>query len=310
MITKNNRIVQMSYDEMSFEWDSYDLWLEDFKQLQQAQPQHIDSHRHDTFTARAAMSWYGCEDGFDGCMRRVETGWPELRRTLHEMMKDVELELPVFPTQSEVRRRKRKWMDQGDTLNIQRVWNGQLETAWQKPVRVNRMQPNTKRVTLAFDVSANGAVSNDQAMWRAALSQLLCDSLARAGRVFEVWVVDGTVGAFNQGWSARSKPQHLWAAWCVKQTQDPLVLDRMCSMLSIGYMRSVGFSAIAMGPYDPNPGIGGALNVGLNATLRERVAAKEVVLRISACDSKITALREYRRAWNEIEAAMHVEDAA
>jgi hypothetical protein len=313
MITKNNRIEKVE-GGVSYEWDTYDAFLEDFKQLKEAEPHYVASHLYfsggalgmEFISSAQSDNWYGCDGGAYKCMSLVENGWPELRERLAKMMDGIELELPVFPQMDNVRRRKRRWMDQGDTVSMTRVWNGQLDTAWQRPVRINRMQPNTKRISLAFDVSDNANIRNKEAMWRAALCTLLCDSLARAGRVFEIWVIDSTVGPFYSG------PHKLWSGWCVKQTQDPLVMDRMAGMVSIGFMRTAGFMAEGMGPYRVTSSLGGSLHYGLPATLRRRQAEGEVVLRIAGCYSKEGAIDEYARAWQEIEAAINgtQEDAA
>lgn len=307
MITKNNRITEHGHYGISYEWDSYDEFLEDFAQFKEAEPQYIKSHLYFTtentyWSAPQSKDWYGCDGGAFVCMGLIENGWPDLRERLAKMMEDIELELPVFPTLSTVRRRKRKWMDHGDTLSMPRVWNGQLDTAWQKPVRVNRVQPNTKRISLAFDVTDNGNVRNKDAMWRAALCTLLCDSLSRSGRVFEIWVIDSTSRPFVSG------PRQLWSGWCVKRTSDPLLMDRVAGMVSIGFMRTAGFIAEGMGPYEVTGSLGAAMHSGLPATLRQRQEDGEVVLRIAGCYSKAGALSEYARAWQEIEAVSNGQE--
>ena len=70
-------------------------------------------------------------------------------------------------------------------------------------MRTERLARNMRRVTLAFDVTDNGIVTDGRAIWRAALSMLLCESLARAGRVFEVWTIDSTGNPFKATVTAR-----------------------------------------------------------------------------------------------------------
>lgn len=298
--TKNVAIHKMA-DGVSYEWDSYESFVPDMKQIAATYP---------TFMSNVVgtggmsnVSWWGCADGFAGIQRRVENGWPELRTQLLKMLEGLDLELPVFPSMSTARRRKRRRDDHGDTLDIHRVWDGQLDKAWDRPMRTERMMPNTKRITVAFDVTANACVSNSQAMWRAALCTLLCDSLARAGRIFEIWVVDSTSNPFS-AWGA-GVPKRLWSAWCVKKTADPLVLDRICAMVSVGFMRSAGFTAMRAGPWPPSSGFGGALGSGLPHTLRQRREAGEVVLRIGECYSRQAVVAEYANAWREIETNMN-----
>jgi len=298
--TDNVRIVEMTGKNgelagVSYEWDSYEEFLPDLKQIQEKKPHFMNS-----ITSMSGDRWWGCSDGFHGVQRRVQNGWPELREQVLKMLKGIDLELPIFPTHATVRRRKTRHDDHGDSIDMTRVWNGQVDTAWARPVRVERQAPNTKRITLAFDVTANANVTNDMAMWRAALCTLLVDSLARAGRIMEIWVIDSTSNPFQWGQKA---PPRLWSAWCVKKTNDPVVLDRLCAMVSVGFMRSAGFAAMGCGPWTASSGFGGALGTGLPYTLRERVKAKEVVLRIGQCYSRKQVIDEYRSAWEEVEAA-------
>ena len=287
-------------DGVSFEWQSYDDFLPDLKIIQQ--------ERQDVFKRTVSsggyseadhMRWFGAKSYYD-VQHKIQNGWPDLRERLLKMMHGIELELPTFPTASTVRRRKRIRDEVGDTLDIGRVWNGQLDKAWERPVRTERQANSIKRITLAFDVTANAIVNNDMAMWRAALCTLLVDSLARAGRIFEIWVVDSTSNPF--AWSNAKRPPRLWSAWCVKRTADPLVLDRLCAMVSVGFMRTAGFMAMGASDLTPSSGFGCALGVGLPATLRERQSNGEIVLRVGECYSRRAVIAEYARAWEEVEA--------
>jgi hypothetical protein len=203
------------------------------------------------------------------------------------------------------RRRKMTRGDHGDSIDMQKVWNGDMEHAWSRPVKVERLVINNKRITLAFDVTANGYVTNEMAMWRAALCMLLVSSLTKAGRTFEIWVTDSTSHPFEREYSANpanATPTQLWTAWCVKRTSDPVVMDRLCSMVSVGFMRCMGFAAEAAGPWKVTSSFGGALNRGLPHTLRERQKAGECVVRIGECYNKQQCLDHYKSVWSELEA--------
>jgi len=177
-------------------------------------------------------------------------------------------------------------------------------------VRIEKLVPNNKRITICFDVTSNGWVTNEQAMWRAALCMLLVQSLTKAGRTFEVWITDSTGYPFAGNGIDGKPPRNLWTAWCVKRTSDPVVMDRMCSMVSVGFMRTVGFMAEGAGQWPVSSGFGSALNRGLPHTLRDRQKAGEVVMRIGECYSKQQCLTHYKQVWNEIESRSNVEAAA
>jgi hypothetical protein len=281
----------------SYEWDSFDEWYEEFKTWVKT-PEGERHYRAHSNCYGGSERWFGHPDGFHGTLKAIDSGWTALREKLCKMVEGIELDLPVYPSVTMMRRRKKVWTDMGDELNQERLWNGQLETAWRKPVRTERLAPNIKRVTLAFDVSDNGYVSNDMAMWRAAVSMLLCESLARAGRVFEIWCIDSTSRPFQWGAVA---PNTLWSGWMIKGSGEPMVIDRLAGMLGVGFLRTVGFMAQGMGPHLAASGMGSALHVGLPHTLEERRKGGEVVIRIAGCYTRQEALNNYKLAWEEVE---------
>jgi hypothetical protein len=296
---------------VSYEWNNFDEWFAEYKEWVKL-PANASLRAAHGYTASQLtgvggnLSWYGHKDGFDGTLSAIDKGWSELRQSLERKMADVTLDLPVFPSYTMTRKRKRKWMAEGDDYDQQRTWSGDLEHAWCKPVRTERMAPNMRRVTLAFDVSDNASVSNDQAMWRAALSMLLCDSLARAGRTFEVWAIDSTSRPFAGSYV----PTLLYSAWMIKGANEPAVMDRLAGMLGVGFMRTVGFMAMGMGPYVPSSGLGSAAHFGLPHTLEQRRKDGEVIIRIAGCHTKQQALVAYADAWREVEKCAEQNDEA
>lgn len=300
-------------DGVSYEWQSYEDFIPDLIEIRKRDPEIYARTVAAGAGYNAAQRWWGA-NSYDDVQEKIRTGWPELRQKLERMMYGIELALPQYPTAATVRRRKRHRDDHGDSLDMGRVWNGQLDTAWERPVRTEREAQSTKRVTLAFDVTANASVNNDMAMWRAALCMLLVDSLARAGRTLEIWVIDSSGTPFTWGGvttfqGSTRTPQRLWSAWRVKGTGDPINMDRLCSMCGVGFMRTAGFMAMGAGPWKANSSFGSALGYGLPATLRERRAAGEVVCRIGQCYSRQAVIQEYAMAWKEVEAAKNAEAA-
>lgn len=285
---------------VSFEWGSHEEAIADIGEIEKRHS--LDSMIVRSWNTRKQRGgygssdyWYGCGGWYEGIMSRIQNGWPEIRELAEAMAAQLGLEVPVFPTRTTLRKRKRHRDDHGDTLDMGRVWNGQLDTAWERPVHVERQQVNQKRVTLAFDISSNCTISNGQAMWRTALCMLLVDGMARAGRTMEVWITTSGANVFRRG------PRKLWQGWCVKKTSDPLVPDRMAAMLSVGYFRSVGFIGFHAGEWEPSGGYGYTINYGLPKTLRDRQANDETVLRIGECYSKKQAIEEYTRAFQAID---------
>jgi hypothetical protein len=157
------------------------------------------------------------------------------------------------------------------------------------------MAINTKRVTLAFDIGSHCQITNAQALWRTALCLLLTDRLAGAGRVFEVWVVSSGMEVFTNG------PRTLYTGMCVKRSGEPLVLDRMCGMFSVGFLRTAFFCAWQCCQWTTTDHLGYPAHEGLPDELEQRRKGGEVVLRVGECLSKEAMLAEYKRAWEEVE---------
>lgn len=290
--------------ECSMEWESFD----EFKPHMEAVMKRNERARSTLYQpAIAAQRWFGAASGTE-LLEYVDKGWPELRKRLERMLEGIESEVPRFPTETHMRRRKRRFADSGDELIQERVWNGNLDEAWVKPTRVERLIPNQKCVTIAVDVTASAYITNDQALWRAALGFLLVNSLARAGRTLEIWITDST-GTPYDGYLSQKSPIHgvhpnkLWTAWRVKSSSEPLVMDRLVSMMSVGFMRTAGFVAMHSVPeWKVAGGYGSALNSGLPHSLRDRQSRGETVIRIGGVFSKEAALAEYSRVWQEVEA--------
>lgn len=300
----NHRVTRKGA-EMSLEWDSLEDFWPDLEYVKKASPEQF-RETCSYAEGRGAEAWLGTTGGFSAFERKTREGWPELRATLERKLSDVELEVPRFPSQTETRRRKRHRGEHGDTLNMAKVWNGDLEHAWERPVREVRVAPNTKCITLLFEVGAHCGITNDQAMWRAALCMLLVRSLAQAGRTFEIWVQSSQSSGFSTMYDGydRNVPSKCWYSWCVKKASDPLVMDRLCSMVSIGMLRTYGFVAYDCTPHKIGMGYGMPANSGMPHSLRERQKRGEQVLRIGECYSKQACLAEYKRAWTEIESAI------
>jgi hypothetical protein len=283
---------------VSFEWENFEKFDSDTEWMtRQGVRPHATAFSGGGLSYMGSQ-WLGGPRSAKEFMDKVRNGWPELRQELAAMMEGIELELPQVPNRADMRRRKRHRDDHGDTLDMTRVWNGDIGRAWERPVREDVHTVSTKRVTVCVDVMSHAGITNSEAMWRAALAVALCDSLAKTGRVFEVW----TSASYTHLWQYGT-PLMCWHGWCAKRTTDPLNLDRLCSMVSVGFLRVPSFwAAHAVLDWHPTGSYGHCGNSGLPHTLQERKDAGEVVLRIDQCYNKRQMLAEYARAWKEVEA--------
>jgi hypothetical protein len=109
----------------------------------------------------------------------ADTGWQRGVDRITEAMEGI----TDAVTPKSVRRR-RVWSDQGDALDIHRVYSGQLDTAWTRTVR----SPANARIlqTVVVDSLDSGGVSADVIFWRGAAVVTLADRLQAAGYAVEV----------------------------------------------------------------------------------------------------------------------------
>lgn len=85
-------------------------------------------------------------------------------------------------------RRSQVWSDQGDTINMDKVYAGSLETAWRTSKRQSRNVPPSFRIVVSTGISAD--VSADVLFWKGAAAIKLADALTEAGYNLEIVAVN------------------------------------------------------------------------------------------------------------------------
>lgn len=76
-------------------------------------------------------------------------------------------------------KRRRQWADAGDELDRDRLYNGQLDTAWRRTTRKHGKAPQTLSIVLPW--GDNCHTSQDEMFWAPAAAIALTDLLERAG---------------------------------------------------------------------------------------------------------------------------------
>lgn len=87
------------------------------------------------------------------------------------------------PIAMDVRRRAR-WADQGDEIDQQKVWGGNLETAWRRVRRESTRGP--QRIRVAVPIIASAGVRSEAMAWRGVAGVALADRLSAAGHSVEI----------------------------------------------------------------------------------------------------------------------------
>lgn len=111
----------------------------------------------------------------------VSKGWTDGAKRIQENMEALEM-----PTAKSIRRR-RVWSDQGDSVDMDRVRMGALETAWERMGRRSVSQP--PRVTIYSPIWVTCSTKAEAMFWRGAAVVKLADALTEAGYNVEIRAV-------------------------------------------------------------------------------------------------------------------------
>jgi len=135
-------------------------------------------------------------------------------------------------------RRVLKYSNQGDEIDIHKVYSGKLETAWSKRVRVVQdfVHP---LVTLHIDIGGASSVTSEESLWRAVVALRVFEDLTRAGKSIKIIVGGSSTEVWER--DRRDSAQSI----TVKEYNESLSVERLAAMTHIGFYRVFGFAAKA-----------------------------------------------------------------
>lgn len=148
------------------------------------------------------------------------------------------------------RRRKRVRADQGDELDIHKVYAGQLDRAWEarKHIEVDKDQ---NLYTVFIDVGGLARVQFSTTLWRGAVAYQIVDDLIKAGKSVKVVVGAAAVGVIK-GDMRRVVTTDI----VVKHYNEPLSMTRLAAMSNIGFHRVFNFMSRCLQPKGVEPSMG------------------------------------------------------
>jgi hypothetical protein len=189
----------------------------------------------------------GIREGFSGVKNRAEAerfldeGWPHGARELATLAAEVEDSVPMA---AQIRR-KMRWSDDGDEIDLQRVYSGHLDSSWRDMTRSVRVQSRVLQVVTRWGENADA--SQKRLFWQGAAGAVLCDVLERAGYRVEL---AGCLAAMQGNGLALTYMK-------VKEAQQPMNLDSVAASLCKGStFRVFGIASLANFPRDVNYGWG------------------------------------------------------
>lgn len=255
-----------------------------------------ENNTHRWAQSIGAERYYGCSVAKVDEVLRTNS-WPEGAKRVMEAMD----ELQACDAPRSVRRTVR-WADQGDSLDIHRVYSGQLDQAWRKVGPRRRVA--TRNISLFVNITINAGTDHSVMFWTGAAVLKLADMLTNAGYNVEIVVIetggDCTIGhnVFEGG-----TIRHTVINTLVKAASAPLDVDSLAvSMCFPAFLRHLMFKAECALPVHTN--------LGRAATYRSIVSQELDSRNIILCEGMRSAHDAMRWVNEQVETVELGEQAA
>lgn len=236
------------------------------------EPSHVNRY-HEWYTQRRSSSerndvfWLGIRGGTAAVERAVKHGWSEGRRRAVESIAQI-----TVPKIKNLKRQKAR-ADAGDHLDMQRVYGGDLERAWETTRRDVGVNIRSQLVTLVVNIGALCNVRAEEMYWRGAAALVACDTLERSGRRVEIIAYNYA----SQVYPGSEHPTGLTVVK-VKAFEDAVNLDQLASTLALaGFFRTYIFIAKLAAPFKASRGLGVTIHQAPSAELLGVARGSEVI---------------------------------
>jgi hypothetical protein len=197
------------------------------------------------------QDWFGVREGAKKVFEYIETGWADGVSQIEEAVGTFKLP----PTDSLRPRLVRG--DFGDELDIQEMYQGNLDQAW------TRLEPSPirsgTRYTICVDIGGHCGLTQEDLFWPGAAAYMLAKAAIDAGRPVRVIAYHNSEGAFNKG------PASMLASIEVKPFLQRISPDKLALLALSGYWRVVGFKTIMIPPWRVAMGLGRTRNMSKEA---------------------------------------------
>ena len=221
------------------------------------------------------QSWLGAPS-VEVLKERLQKGWAEGVEKL-EQLATKELASPLS-----VRRRRFK-SDQGDELDMQAVWRGDLSRSWTRTRRQNRV--GSRSVSIIINIGDNCGVDSTKLFWRGASALKVAEQLSQAGYNVALYGVSACQGIDSSG------KQKLAQFVEIKSEDAPMDMDKLAALTAMsGFFRTSLFTGICFAASkagkDADDGLGRNWHEGIeqciktlpipqNAIIQEPVLSKD-----------------------------------
>jgi hypothetical protein len=159
--------------------------------------------------------------------RVVSRGWTDGADRMSESM--AKLDAPA----SRDRRRRRVWRDHGDSIDMDRVRMGRLDSAWE--ATGTRVVTAPRRVRVICQIGAVGLVDADEMFWRGAAACKLAESLISAG--FDVAIYGAS---YSKLLTTTGNPPYTLQTFAIKPYSVPFDLANVAGVTALpGFFRAL-----------------------------------------------------------------------
>ena len=139
----------------------------------------------------------------------------------------------AYTQQIQVVKRKSYMTDEGDELCLDKLYSGEIDTAWRKTKRIVIGQEQ-KLVTLFINIGGHSEVLAEESFWRSAVAVRICNELESTGKQVQIVVGSGTSNLF-------SNYKTFTGSIVVKKYNERITMNRLAAMSHIGFHRTFGF---------------------------------------------------------------------
>lgn len=168
-----------------------------------------------------------------------------------------------LPAPQDIRRRRVR-SDQGDELDMQAVFRGDLSRAWSRTKRQSRT--SVRSVSIVIDLAGNASVTSNELFWRGAAGLRLADELTTAGYSVAVY---GAAGATNY---TEEGSHNVCQFVEIKAEDAPMDMDRLASLTCLsGFFRTSLFTGICFAADKIGKKACGGLGQSGNALIAEGI---------------------------------------
>lgn len=191
------------------------------------------------------------------------------------------------------RKRKTRFGDFGDEVDIHKVLAGKVDTSWRKKVQMET-NPISPLVTIVIDLCASAYEDCKNSYWRAAVALFVTQELLNAGKSVKLVVADVGKHAMHDSRKLLS------TSIVIKDFNQAVSIERIAAMTHLGFFRTFMFGAMQVQDYATNSSLGTPVTLDDNnipVHLREEVEKGHTkYLRVT----RISSLREAQTALKDI----------